>query len=270
MLNPCPATCYLATGFEPSALRPPALPAKIVYRENLRPRAAALFNFVRFRIRVRSAVRPVCAVIFVIAVFFPNFRAHAQVTASAPVTLAPEYNNRWEVYGGAQYSHFNPSPGRNIAATNLLGWNGTATVYLHPLWGLEAGARGLYGTMTIPPNPFGVKANPRMSEDLFLFGPTFRMIRRQNYAAGMHFLIGAGYGSFDKDFPAGIQPNQVNIYNNKLAVAGVAGGWADYNLSSRFAVRAIADYQPTHYGFSSQSEFAGSVGIVYKFGALQK
>jgi hypothetical protein len=36
------------------------------------------------------------------------------------------------------------------------------------------------------------------------------------------------------------------------------------------AVRFIADYQPTRYGFTMQSEFAGSVGIVYKFGILKK
>ena len=219
---------------------------------------------------MKSVVRAVSAVLFVIPFFLQVAQAHAQVTATAPVTLAPEYNNRWELYGGAQYSHFNPSPGRNIAATNLLGWNGTATVYFRPLWGLEASDRGLYGSMSIPANAYNVPANPDMSENVFLFGPTFRMLRRQNYAAGMHFLVGGAYGWFDKDFPPGIQPNLVGIYNDKLAFAAAAGGWSDYNLSSRLAVRVIADYQPTHYGYTFQNEFAGSVGIVYKFGVLRK
>lgn len=224
----------------------------------------------RFRIRVKAVVRAMCAVLFVLPFFLPVARAHAQVTATAPITEAPQYNNRWEIYGGAQYSHFNPSPGPNVAANNLLGWNGTATVYLHPLWGIEMGARGLYGTMTIPANSYNVPANPKMSEDLFLFGPTFRFFRGQNYAAGMHALVGAAYGSFDKDFPSGVQPNLVGIYNNKLALGEAIGAWGDYNLSTRLAVRVIADYQPTHYGFTTQSEFAGSVGIVYKFGTLRK
>jgi hypothetical protein len=237
-----------------------------VYRENLRH-----YSFLmRFRIRVKAVVRAVCAALFVLPTLLPIAGAHAQVTATAPVTELPTYNNRWEIYGGAQYSHFNPSPGRNIQATNLLGWNGTATIYFHPRWGLEAGARGVYGTMTVPANAFNIPANPKMSENLFLFGPTFRMHRGQNYAAGMHVLIGAAYGSFDKDFPPGIQPNVVNIYNNKLAFGAAIGGWLDRNLSSRLAVRIIADYQPTHYGFTRQNEFAGSVGIVYKFGALKK
>lgn len=219
---------------------------------------------------MKVVVRAMCAVLFVSSFFVPSARAHAQVTATAPVTELPQYNNRWEVYGGAQYAHFNPSPGRSVAATNLLGWNGTATVYLHPAWGIEASARGLNGSMSVQANPYNVPASPTMSEYLFLFGPTFRMLRRDNYAAGMHVLVGAAYGSFDKDFPSGVQPDLVGIYNNKLALGAAVGGWADRNISSRLAVRFIADYQPTRYGFTMQSEFAGSVGIVYKFGALKK
>jgi hypothetical protein len=219
---------------------------------------------------VKVVVRAVCALLFVLPFFFVSSRAQAQVTAVAPVTLLPQYNNRWDVYGGAQYSHFNPSPGPNIHATNLIGWNGTATVYLRPVWGLQASARGLYGSMSVPDNPYGITSNPKMSEDLFLFGPTFRFFRGEKYAAGMHALIGAAYGSFDKDFPSGVQPNAVNIYNNKLAFGGAIGWWTDYNLSPRLAIRGIADYQPTRYGYAMQSEFAGSLGVVFKFGTLRK
>jgi hypothetical protein len=218
---------------------------------------------------VKAVVCALCAV-FVMPFFLLTFGAHAQVTATAPVAELPQYNNRWEVYGGAQYSHFNPSPGPNIAATNLLGWNGTITVFLHPQWGIEESTRGLYGNMSVPANAFNIPASPRMSENLFLFGPTFRIFRGQSYAAGMHALFGAAYGSFDNDFPQGVQPNTVDIYNNKLAFGSAVGAWIDRNLSSSLAVRVIADYQPTRYGFSMQSEFAGSVGIVYKFGVLKK
>lgn len=200
----------------------------------------------------------------------PAAGAHAQVTATAPVTIQPQYNYRWDVYGGAQYSHFNPSPGRNIEATNLLGWTGEATVYFHPLWGLQADARGEYGTMTVPQNSYNIPTNPSMSEYLFLFGPTFRIIHAQKYAGGVHALIGAAYGSFDKDFPQGVQPNVVNIYNNKLAFGAAIGWWTDFNLTDKLAIRAIGDFQPTRYGYTQQNEFAGSVGIVYKFGTLRK
>lgn len=219
---------------------------------------------------MKVVVRALCAVLLAVPFLSPAIRAHAQVTATAPVTLPPEYNNRWDIYGGFQYSHFNPGTGRNVAATNLFGWNGTATIYLRPVWGIEMGNRGLFGTMTVSPNGYGVPANPRMSENLFLFGPTFRLYRKQNYAAGVHVLVGSTYGDFDKDFPPGISPNSVAIYNDKLAFAAAAGAFYDYNLSPRLAVRVITDYQPTHYGYRFQNEFAGSLGVVYKFGALKQ
>jgi hypothetical protein len=215
-------------------------------------------------------IRPIYAFAAFFAFFSISAAIHAQVTATAPVTEAAQYNNQWDIYGGAQYSHFNPSPGHNVPANNLLGWNGTATAYLHTLWGIEMGARGLYGTMSVPSNAYNVPASPSMSEHLFLFGPTFRFIRHENYAAGMHGLVGAAYGSFDKDFPQGVQPNVVGIYNNKLAFGAVVGAWGDYNLSSKLAVRVIADYMPTRYGYAVQNEFAGSVGIVYKLGERHK
>jgi hypothetical protein len=218
---------------------------------------------------VKAVVRFLCAVLFVSTLSFSAVSARAQVTATAPITEPPQYTNRWDIYGGAQYSHFNPSPGRNIAAINLLGWNGSAVAYFRPLWGIESSVRGLYGTINLPPNQYNI-TSARMSEHLFLFGPNFRLYRRPSHAAGIHVLVGAAYGSFDSDFPSGIQPNLVGVYNNKLAFGAAVGGWYDYNLSSRFSVRVLGDWQPTRYGYTNQNEFAGSVGIVYKVGSLQK
>ena len=228
-----------------------------------------MLNSVRFGIRVRSAVRSLLVAIFAAPLFLSIVHAHAQVTATAPVGELTSYTNRWDFYGGVQYSHFNPSAARSFPANNLFGWNGTATVNFRPVWGIEGSVRGLYGTMDVPVNQYGI-SSPKMSEYLWLFGPTFRIYRRETYAAGFHTLIGAAYGSFDKDFPPGVSPNQIGAYNNKLAFGAAVGGFGDYNLSPRLAVRLIADWQPTHYGYTWQNEFAGSVGIVYKIGALHK
>jgi|SRR5271170_174384 len=228
-----------------------------------------MLNSVRFGIRVKFVVRFLFAALFALQLFPFTTNANAQVTATAPVAELPHYTNRWDLYGGVQYSHFNPSAGRNFPANNLLGFNGTATVYFRPIWGIEGSIRGLYGTIDAPPNQYGV-TSPRMSETLFLFGPTFRLLRREKYAAGVHTLIGAAYGNFDKDFPSGISPNLIGVYNTKLAFGAAFGGWYDYNLSPRLAVRLIADWQPTHYGYTVQNEFAASGGIVYKMGSLHK
>ena len=78
--------------------------------------------------------------------------------------------------------------------------------------------------------------------------------------------MGAAYGSFGNEFPKGTTPQDVGIYNDKLAIGFGIGPWVDYNLGPKLSVRLISDWQPTHYGYSWQSEFAGSVGIVYKIG----
>lgn len=192
----------------------------------------------------------------------------AQVTATAPEAEPPQYQQRWDIYGGAQYMHFNPGTGRGnqVAANNLLGWTGGATVWLKPLLGIESSVRGGYGTMTVPANIYGVPPHPKMSEYLFLFGPDFRVIRKERLTVGMHLLIGAAYGSFSKDFPKGIQPINVDIYNDKLAFGYVFGTPVDFNVSPKLSVRFVPDWQPTHYGYSQQNEFAGSIGVVYKLG----
>jgi hypothetical protein len=219
---------------------------------------------------VKPVVRSLLVALLALPLFLASFNnADAQVTATAPAGELPQYSNRWDFNGGVQYSHFNPSAGKNFPANNLLGWEGGAIAYFRPIWGIESSFRGLYGTMNAPVNQYGI-TNPKMSEYLFLFGPTFRLLRREKYAAGLHVLIGGAYGSFDKDFPSGITPNQIGVYNNKLAFGSAVGGWLDYNLSPRLAVRMVADWQPTHYGYTTQNEFAGSVGVVYKIGSLHK
>jgi hypothetical protein len=197
---------------------------------------------------------------------------HAQVTATAPQGPS-EYSQRIDVSGGAFYSHFNPSPGLQVHAINLLGGEGSATIWFRPLWGIEASAREASGTMEIPAtqvNGVQVPTTAPMREYLFLFGPSFRLLRRPKITLGMHSLVGAAYGSFSSGFPSGIQPQSVGIYNDKLAMGLAIGGFADYNLNARWSVRLVTDWQPTHYGFGWQNESADSVGIVYKFGFLHR
>lgn len=204
------------------------------------------------------------------ALLGPLGALHAQVTATAPEAEADAYAQRWDLSGGFQYAHFNPSNGVSVEAVNLKGWNGSATAWFRPVWGIEADARGEYGVLVVPPNAENIPKNPPMSEHLFLFGPSFRLYRTPRITAGMHFLVGAADGVFSSGFPAGTMPQDVGIYNDKLAMGMGIGGFADYNLTQRISVRLVADWQPTHYGFSWQNESADSVGLVYKLGSLHK
>ena len=200
---------------------------------------------------------------------------HAQVTATAPAEpVSATEDQRFDLMGGAAYSHFNPGYAHQVRATNLIGWQGSATGWFSPLFGVEATFRGVYGNYTLPVNVVdaGITATTSsMSEHLFLFGPSFRLYQKPKYTAGFHVLLGGAYGSFDQAFHgSGIQPFAVGVYNNQLATAFAIGGWADYKINPRFAVRVNADYQPTHYGGQGQNEFVGSVGIVYKVGRRGK
>ena len=216
-----------------------------------------------------SRIRPIFAAFAFFSLLSASISLHAQVQATAPITVLPQYQQRWDIYGGFAYSHFNPGPGVGVQAINLKGWNGDATAWFRPLFGLEFSVRGLYGTINVPPNGFNVTTS-NMSEHLFLVGPNFRLLRKESYTVGFHGLIGAADGSFDSGFNnSGAQPYQVGIYNNKVAFGAAVGAWADYNLTPKWSVRATADWQPTRYGFSTQNEFGGTIGIVYKVGALR-
>ncbi len=214
---------------------------------------------------LRPALMAACAI-------FPSM-LHAQVTATAPVSGVQE-GERYDVEGGAAYSHFNPGYAHQVQAINLIGWEGSITSWFGNLFGLEATERGVYGTYHIPTYTYNnngvgatLPANSSMSENLFLFGPSFRLYQSQKYTAGMHVLIGGTYGSFSSGFNGtGVQPFQVGVYNSQLASAYAIGGWGDYKLRPKLAIRFTADYQPTRYSAIGQNEFFGSIGIVYKFG----
>ncbi len=201
---------------------------------------------------------------------------HAQITANAPAEpVSVTEDQKLEILGGAAYAHFNPGFATQVEATNLLGWEGGVTGWFSPLFGIEGTARGVYGNYTLPAAissyPSITNTTSSLSEHLFLFGPSFRLYQSQKYTAGFHVLVGGAYGSFDQGFQgSGIQPFQVGVYNNQLALGYALGGWADYKVYPHFAVRFTADYQPTRYGHQGQSEFFGAIGIVYKIGHRNK
>ena len=216
-----------------------------------------------------SVSRLLSAGLFAAALFVPPALLHAQIVATAPVSNEPDESQRLDIMGGAAYSHFNPGYAHSVQAINLLGWDATATGWFSDRVGIEATARGLYGTINLPPNAasaLGITTSD-MSEYLFLFGPSARLYRSGRVTAGGHILIGGAYGSFDKGFSGtGAQPFTYGIYNNTLTFAAAVGGWAGYSVTPNISVRFTADYQPTRYGGTTQNEFAGVVGIVYKLG----
>jgi hypothetical protein len=194
----------------------------------------------------------------------------AQVTATAPPlsTELASYNNRWDAYGGFGYARFQTTLGVNLK-TNMYGWKGQVTGWLNPIVGLTAGTGNYYGTVSLPANEYNL-SQANISEHMFLFGPEFRLLRDPKWTVDVHVLLGGTYGIFNSSLPSTVQPNVLRLYNNQLAFAAAAGGSFDRNITPSWSVRLITDFQPTHYGLAFQKEFAGSVGVVYKWGAIKK
>jgi hypothetical protein len=192
------------------------------------------------------------------------------VTATAPPlsTDLASYNNRWDAYGGFGYARFQTTLGVSLKA-NMYGWKGQATGWLNPIVGLTGATGNYYGSIGLPPNIHSIPT-ANISEHLFLFGPEFRLLRDPKYTVDVHLLLGGTYGIFNSSFPSGVQPNALSLYNNQLAFALAVGGAYDYNLKPNWSVRLYTDFQPTHYGLAFQKEFAGSVGVVYKWGAIKR
>lgn len=172
------------------------------------------------------------------------------------------YDNRWQLYFGAGYRHFNAGPNL-FQGAQMGGPDVQITRRLSTHWAATGNARGYWGTSGATPNKYGI-AGPLVSEYLFLAGPEYRGPRNEHAAVNFHALVGGAYGIYDADLGK-IPPGAVGFYNNGLSVAGAFGGSLDLNRSPRWALRLSPDLMVTRHGNQFQEQFAMSVGVLYRF-----
>ena len=190
---------------------------------------------------------------------------------------AVRYDNKYEVYGGAAFSHFKGGP-QLIEGANLGGFDIQGTRWFTPRLGATANARGYYGTEGPAPNAFNVHG-PMVYEHMLLGGVTYRMLSREHAALNAHAMAGGAYGVFDHSLGSGATPRDVGLYNNGGSFASTIGGSLDLNRSPKLALRISPDWILTRYsGYGTptvvpsklvtynQNEFGISVGIVYRLG----
>ncbi len=183
---------------------------------------------------------------------------------NANETLADvHYDNKWEVYGGAAFSHFRAGPNL-VQGTNLGGFDVQGTRWLRRRLGVTGNVRGYYGTQAVIPNSDHI-TGPFVMEHLLLGGATFRAMENEHAAINFRALAGGGYGNFDHAL-SGVPPNSLGLFNNGGTFATALGGSLDLNRSPRLALRISPDYILTRYGGFNQNEFAISVGILYRIG----
>lgn len=195
-----------------------------------------------------------------------------QVGPSAPLS-GVRYDNRWEVYGGVAYSHFNAGPSLDQGA-NLGGFDAEGTRWFTTRWGVDASVRGYYGTSGTQPNPYGIRG-PFVSEYLFLAGPEYRGPSNEHITTTVHALFGGGYGSFESALydqnGNKVPPINVGFFNNQVAFASALGGSIDLNRSPKLAFRIapeaiLNDYGSAYGSGGIKGQFGISVGLVYRLG----
>lgn len=216
----------------------------------------------RIRVRFRHLLFTAIAAA-VLASLVPQL--HAQVTATSSQENNPSYRQKFDLFVGGQYMHFNPGRGSQIRAINMEGWNATGTYWFHPRVGIEESFRNVYGTIIPPTNGWGVK-DYTAAQYLFLTGVAIRLGTGARYDYGIHFDIGGAYGDFDKNYPSAIKPVDIGLLNTQLDFASAFGAFYNYKVTPRWSVRLYTDYQPTFYGQTHQNEFAGALGVAYTFG----
>ncbi len=193
------------------------------------------------------------------------------------------YDNKYEVYAGAGFSHFKAGPSLAQGA-NLGGFDIQGTRWFTGRLGATANIRGYYGTQGVDPNPYGING-PFVFEHFFMGGATYRLLAREHAALSAHVLAGGADGVFGHALGnapvsgVAVQPRDVGMYNDGFSFASAVGGSLDLNRSPKLALRISPEWILTRYGgygtpsnapsafvTNNQSEFGVSVGIIYRLG----
>ena len=182
------------------------------------------------------------------------------------------YNNRWEVYGGFAYTHFDAGPSV-LQGANLGGGDAQIAYYWKHRWSAVGNLRAYYGTSGAVPNPYNIMG-PAVSQYMALAGPQYRWASNQHVSVSLHALFGGAYGWFSKDLHDqlgnAIPPGQVGFFNDQIAFGSAIGGSFDFNRSEHLALRIAPDALLTDFSSSGKGDFKEqfgiSVGLVYRFG----
>lgn len=207
-------------------------------------------------------------------------RARAQSTASPTagngtyIAIDPlanvRYDNRYDVSLGAAYQHVKAGP-NVLQGANLGGLSLTASFWLSKHWALEGTGRSFFGTSGVGQTSAVPVKGPVVSEYFAAAGPEWLGPHNKHGALIAHVLVGGAYGNFEQDLGQ-YKAQDVNFYNNQLALAAIMGGHFDLNRSAHWVFRVTPDAVLTRYSVNygnkitqSDINFAISVGVEYKF-----
>jgi hypothetical protein len=197
---------------------------------------------------------------------------HAPVVAPNNTLSGVDYNNRWELYGGLAYTHFNAGPSL-LQGANLGGGDAQIAYYLNKRWSAVGNLRAYYGTSGATPNPFNIQG-PAVSQYMAMAGPQWRWASNQHASVSLHALFGGSYGWFGKDlhdqYGQRVEPGEIGFFNDQISFGSAIGGSFDFNRSAHLALRISPDALLTNYSSGGKGDFKEqfgiSVGLLWRFG----
>ena len=198
---------------------------------------------------------------------------HGSIAAAAPVT----YDNRFEIFGGLNYMGFKAGPyltkNMNMGGGELLGtyWlrNGAGRYIKPNLLGLAVDYRIDAGTTPVQVNPVGLNRT-LVYQNIFMGGVQLRGPRNEFAALGLHLLAGRSWANFSHGTEPAAPPQRVGLYGDGNAFMGAIGASVDINQSKHWAIRLSPDLMLSHFGTYTDTRFAITGGILYRFDHFRK
>ncbi len=215
----------------------------------------------------------VCVTISPLAALAQAPQYHPPVVAANNTLSGVSYNNRYEIYGGLAYTHFDAGPSL-LQGSNLGGVDVEGAYFLTRKWAADASVRGYYGTSGATPNDFYIQG-PAVSQYMVMAGPEYRLAANQHASLSLHALFGGTYGYFSEDLGRNnlgqkVEPGQIGFFSDQIAFGSAIGGAIDLNRSPRLAFRIEPEALLTDYSSGTQGDFKEqfgiSVGLVYRLG----
>jgi hypothetical protein len=185
----------------------------------------------------------------------------------AAATRLPAQGNTAEIFGGYQYSKFNPvTP---LPKENMNGWYAGASGYMTRHIGVSAEIGAIFGDAAAPSSIGGTALN--MKTYSYLAGPVFRVLDTKKAQVAVKWLLGGAFGQ--ANLPANTPPDKIFALGqagyagfNQTKFAMLFGVPIDYSVSKLVAFRVEPGVFISDFNKTKQGNFRISFGPVFRFG----
>jgi hypothetical protein len=201
-------------------------------------------------------------------------RVRRESTATRKARIArmidETYGHRWEAGGGGGYMRYRTGP--FLRQSNEVSFWASTLYSLNPKFGILGTVQGSYGKAKIgneTPSGVSLPFNPAVSEYAFMAGPSYRFVAKEKFGVAGFVQGGLDLGKF-AGASKGYTAADIGVWQGDFAPAFAAGVNLDYHVDPSFSVRVTPEYLGTTFGSTMQNSKALNVGIIYRFGKINK